>query len=78
MPVELNHTIVNSRDNKVSAEYLAKILGRPMQVPMFGHFQEVALDNGVSLNFRSTGGTITLQHYAFLVNEAEFDEMSTT
>ncbi|MEX1124087.1 MAG: VOC family protein [Acidimicrobiia bacterium] len=75
MPVQLNHTIVSSRDNKASADYLAEILGSPAPVSVFGTFQEIALDNRVSLDFMSTDGTITPQHYAFLVTEAEFDEI---
>jgi catechol 2,3-dioxygenase-like lactoylglutathione lyase family enzyme len=75
VPVQLNHTIVSSRDNKASADYLAEILGRPAPVSAFGVFQEVALDNGVSLDFMSTDGAITAQHYAFLVTEADFDEI---
>ena len=72
MSVKLNHTIVHSRDKRVSADFLAEILGRPAPVP-FGPFLGVQLDNDVTLDFMDNDEEIMLQHYAFLVSEAEFD-----
>src|SRR5206468_9417439 len=71
--VQLNHTIVNCRDQQRSAAFLAGILGLP-PATRFGPFLVVAADNDVSLDFRETSGPVTAQHYAFLVGEAEFDE----
>jgi len=31
MPIELNHTIVDARDPQASADFLAGILGRPVE-----------------------------------------------
>ncbi len=36
-------------------------------------FMVVPLDNGVSLDFMETAGPIASQHYAFLIEESEFD-----
>jgi catechol 2,3-dioxygenase-like lactoylglutathione lyase family enzyme len=73
MPVELNHTIVHSRDRQQSAEFLANILGLEVG-PVFGPFLPVATTNGVTLDFATTPAeSITRQHYAFLVSDAEFD-----
>ncbi len=72
MSIQLNHTIVACRDQQRSAAFLAEILGLPPPV-RFGPFHVVEADNGVSLDFRETGGEITGQHYAFLVSESEFD-----
>ena len=73
MSVALNHTIVHCRDNRASAEFLADILGRPGPQTVFGHFEVVELDNGVSLDFMSVSDEhIHSQHYAFLVSEEEF------
>ncbi|HEX5118438.1 MAG TPA: VOC family protein [Pseudonocardiaceae bacterium] len=73
MPVELNHTIVNSRDRRESAEFLAHILGLTVE-PEFGPFLPVATSNGVTLDFATAGdGPIVGQHYAFLVSDEEFD-----
>lgn len=74
MAVELNHTIVSARDSEASAAFLVEILG--LSAPTrFGPFVQVATDNGVTLDFIDDDGDITPQHYAFLVGEAEFDEI---
>ncbi|MBP0634623.1 VOC family protein [Cupriavidus sp. AcVe19-6a] len=73
MAIQLNHTIVFSHDKKVSADFLCEILGRPAAVP-FGPFLGVRLDNGVTLDFMNAEGDVALQHYAFLVSDAEFDQ----
>ncbi len=72
MPVQLNHTIVAARDNQASAAFLADVLGLPSPSP-YGPFQVVEVDNGVSLDFMTTRGDITPQHYAFLIGEDDFD-----
>lgn len=72
MGAELNHTIVWCRDKHLSAAFVARILGLPPP-STFLHFQVVALDNGVSLDFMEKDGEPARQHYAFLVGEAEFD-----
>lgn len=76
MPVQLNHTIVNARDNRASATFLSEMLGVPAPEP-FGPFMVVEVDNGVSLDFIKVqpDQEITPQHYAFLVSEEEFDEI---
>ncbi|MFJ8209631.1 VOC family protein [Streptomyces sp. NPDC096033] len=73
MSVQLNHTIVHSRDNRESAEFLAHILGLEVG-PEWGPFIPVETGNGVTLDFATIpAGSITPQHYAFLVSEEEFD-----
>jgi catechol 2,3-dioxygenase-like lactoylglutathione lyase family enzyme len=74
MAVQLNHTIVLSRDSQASATFLAEILGLPAPT-RFGPFLVVQAANGVSLDFMDAGGEFTPQHYAFLISEAEFDEI---
>ena len=75
MAVQLNHTIVVAHDSEASAAFLTEILGLAPPT-RFGPFMVVATDNGVSLDFIDAGGEeITTQHYAFLVSEAEFDEI---
>jgi len=75
MAIELNHTIVNVRDKRESAEFLAEILGLPPAVPFFGHFLVLRLNNGVSLDFCDSEEPVEPQHYAFLVSDREFDEI---
>ena len=77
MTVHLNHTIVWSRDKKLSARYLTDTLGLPEAKP-FGPFMVVEMGNEVSLDYHDVdarAGEIASQHYAFLVSEAEFDEI---
>lgn len=73
-PVELNHTIVPSRDNRESAEFLATVLGLRAGAE-WGPFVPVELSNGVTLDFASVppGSPLPVQHYAFLVPEEAFD-----
>ena len=77
MTVLLNHTIVWCRDKKESARYLTDTLGLPEAKP-FGPFMVVEMGNEVSLDYHDVdarAGEIASQHYAFLVSEAEFDEI---
>ena len=74
MAVQLNHTIVWVRDKGASASFLAEILGLPAPKP-FGPFMGVEADNEVTLDFADADGDIATQHYAFLISEAEFDEI---
>lgn len=74
MSVQLNHTIVWCRDKQKSAKFFTEILGLPASKP-FGPFMVVELSNGVSLDFYNQAGTISLQHYAFLLTEEEFDQV---
>ncbi len=74
MSVELNHTIIQSKDAELSAKFLAEILGLPAPVP-YGPFVVVKTSNAVSLDFRTTSDEIKSRHFAFLVSESEFDEI---
>jgi extradiol dioxygenase family protein len=71
--VELNHTIVHAKDNRASAEFLARILGLAIGAE-WGPFIPVVTSNGVTLDFATIPAeSIRAQHYAFLVSEDEFD-----
>jgi len=74
MPAQLNHTIVYATDAAASAAFLSSLLGLapPARV---GRFHVVAVANGVSLDFADTSQSVSPQHYAFLVTEAEFDQV---
>lgn len=74
MGAELNHTIVYCRDQVRSARFVSEILGLPEPV-RFARFQVVELDNGVSLDFAETNGSIIPQHYAFLIGDDDFDDV---
>lgn len=72
MTAQLNHTIVWCSDKRKSSAFLAEMLGLPEPRP-FLQFMVVELANGVSMDFMEKQGAVAMQHYAFLVNDAEFD-----
>jgi catechol 2,3-dioxygenase-like lactoylglutathione lyase family enzyme len=74
MAIKLNHTIVHARDKRESAHFFAEVFGLPKPTP-FGPFLDVEVANEVTLAFLSTDEEIQIQHYAFLVDEAEFDQI---
>lgn len=71
MTIELNHTIVHARDKRASAAFLATILGLEVGAD-FGRFVPVAVANGVTLDYM-TAADPQPQHYAFLLDDEEFD-----
>ena len=74
MEAQLNHTIVWCGDKQKSASFLVEMLELPPPV-RFGPMLVVKLSNAVSLDFYEQQGKIALQHYAFLVSEADFDKV---
>ncbi|HEX8057352.1 MAG TPA: VOC family protein [Novosphingobium sp.] len=72
MTAQLNHTIVWCSDKQRSSAFLAEMLGLPDAVP-FANFLVIPLGNGISMDFMEKDGPIAMQHYAFLVSDAEFD-----
>jgi extradiol dioxygenase family protein len=74
MAVKLNHTIVHARDQRASASFFAEVFDLAPPRP-FGPFLDVDVANEVTLAFLETDEEIQIQHYAFLVTEAEFDQI---
>jgi catechol 2,3-dioxygenase-like lactoylglutathione lyase family enzyme len=74
MPVRLNHTIVAAREKDVAAKFLAEILGLSPPTSV-GPFAVVQVGDDTSLDFVDSSDAIAPQHYAFLVNEDEFDQI---
>lgn len=73
MAIRLDHTIVMARDRDASARFLTEILGLapPRCIEPFAIVQVSA---ETTLDFiNGEDGAIATQHYAFLVNEDEFD-----
>jgi catechol 2,3-dioxygenase-like lactoylglutathione lyase family enzyme len=75
MAVTFNHTIVAAKDREVSARFLVDLLG--VEEPThWGPFTSVRLDEGVVLQYAEPPvDEIQMQHYAFLVSDAEFDQI---
>jgi len=74
MTIKLNHTIVHAHDKRESVTFYEEMLGLPECKP-FGPFIEVVTANDVTLAFLDTDEDIQAQHYAFLISEAEFDQI---
>jgi catechol 2,3-dioxygenase-like lactoylglutathione lyase family enzyme len=73
MSIRFDHTIVHSKNPEESARFLAEILGLPGP-SSFGPFLVVELANAASLDFLDAGGMdIQTQHYAFRIDEDDFD-----
>lgn len=79
MSISLDHTIIPARDKRASAEFLAGILGLPVDEPA-GPFVPVRV-GGVTLDFADVDfaergvGDVSPHHYAFKVDEAGFDRI---
>jgi len=73
MPVHFDHTLINVEDKQVSAHFVAEILGLGPPKP-YGFFLVLQADNDVSLDFVDVDA-VRRQHDAFLVSDAEFDQI---
>ena len=74
MAVQFNHTILYAHDSEASATFLAEIPGLPRPA-RWGPFMVVKTDNGTNLDYMDTDEEIAIQHYAFLVDEPDFDSI---
>ncbi len=72
MAIRLNHTIVAARDKESAAKFLSEILGLPAP-SLVGPFAVMRVSEDTSLDYVDAHGEIKSQHYAFLVDENEFD-----
>ena len=73
MAVHLDHTIVPAHDKEASARWFAEIMGLEYKGP-WGHFAPVQIDEHLSLDFDNAEDFQT-SHYAFIVSDAEFDDI---
>ncbi|WP_287347149.1 VOC family protein [Mesorhizobium sp.] len=74
MEIHFNHTILPARDSKASADFLADMLGLPAP-RRWGPFHIVTTDNDANLDYMDTEEKVVRQHYAFLVDDAEFEQI---
>jgi hypothetical protein len=73
MTIELDHTIVPSRDRAAGAKQLAELLGVEWAPSAFGHFAPVYVNDGLTLDFMTTDEEFPIYHFCFRVSDAEFD-----
>jgi catechol 2,3-dioxygenase-like lactoylglutathione lyase family enzyme len=73
MRIELDHTIVPSRDKVASARQLAALLGVPWAPTSLGPFAPVFVNDGLTLDFIDTDEDFPVYHFCFRVDDAAFD-----
>ena len=73
MPIELDHLIVPPLDRRASAHRLAQILDVPWAGEGVGPFSPVFVHDGLTLDFDQAEGEFATLHFAFRLDEAEFD-----
>ena len=74
MVIKLDHTIVRARDKDASARFLSEMFGLPAPTHA-GPFAMVRVDDTSIDYVDEEDERFDSQHYAFLVSEAEFDEI---
>ena len=72
MEITLNHTIVPSYDRVESAKWYEAIFGFEF-VKEWGPFAVLKVNSTLTLDFSTTNEKIHSNHYAFKVNEDQFD-----
>ncbi len=73
MTIELDHTIIPSRDKEAAARFFARIFGLSYDGP-HSHFAPVRVNDRLTLDFDDED-EFDHHHYAFRVSEDEFDAM---
>ena len=73
MTIELDHTIVPSRNQVASARMLAELLGVPWAPTGAGPFSPVYLNGGCTLDFIETDEAFPVYHFCFRVDPRTFD-----
>jgi catechol 2,3-dioxygenase-like lactoylglutathione lyase family enzyme len=71
MAITLNHTIVPARDKEASARFFAHMFGLAY-AGANGHFAPVRVNETLTLDFDHRD-RFEMHHYAFRVDDAEFD-----
>jgi catechol 2,3-dioxygenase-like lactoylglutathione lyase family enzyme len=75
MTITLNHTIVPALDKQASARFFAEIFGLAYEASP-GHFAPVRVNPTLTLDFGDAKkGDFETHHYAFHVDDAEFDQI---
>ncbi len=73
MAIVLDHTIVPAHDKEASARFLARILGLRYEDAV-SHFAPLKINDTLTLDF-DNDTDFESHHYAFKVDESEFDDI---
>jgi catechol 2,3-dioxygenase-like lactoylglutathione lyase family enzyme len=72
MTITLNHKIVPSRDKQAAARLFAQLFGLSFE-GVSGHFAPVRVNETLTLLFDDDVDAFESHHYAFYVDDPEFD-----
>jgi catechol 2,3-dioxygenase-like lactoylglutathione lyase family enzyme len=72
MAITLNHTIVPTRDKETAARMFAQLFGLNFE-GVSGNFAPVRVNETLTLLFDDDVDSFDSHHYAFYVDDAEFD-----
>jgi len=72
MTITLNHTIVPARDKEAAAQTFAELFGLSFE-GVSGHFAPVRVNETLTFLFDDDVDACESHHYAFYVDDAEFD-----
>jgi hypothetical protein len=75
MAIELDHTIVPSRNQQGAAELLATILGVPWSRVGVGPFCPVYVNDGLTQDIDQFESAFPASHLCFRMSETEFDAL---
>jgi hypothetical protein len=73
MTIQLDHSIVPSRDQVAGAKLLGELLGVQWAESGLGPFSPVYVNDGLTLDFLDTDTEFPIYHFCFRVEEHEFD-----
>ena len=73
MTIQLDHTIVPSRDKVADAKLLGELLDVPWAPAGIGPFAPVYVNDGLTLDFIDTEEHFPIHHFCFHVSDREFD-----
>jgi len=74
MEITLNHTIVPAHDRVTSAKWYEEVFGFAF-LKEWGHFAVVRVNSTFTLDFVTREKPLSFHHYAFKVNDQQFDEI---
>jgi len=75
MAIELDHTIVPSRDKVAAAKLLGELLDVPWAPTGIGPFAPVYLNDGLTLDFIDTDEDFPIYHFCFRVTPEDFERI---
>jgi catechol 2,3-dioxygenase-like lactoylglutathione lyase family enzyme len=74
MPIRFNHTIIPAHDKLRSASFFTHLFGLA-EPTAWGPFLSVQLADGVFLQFAEPDIDFPPHHYAFLIEDQDFDQL---